>query len=295
MSSPLLLALPGNECWATVLARHTGGELGLLEVRCFPDGERYVRIDSPVSGRSVAVACTLRNPDEQILALCFTAAAARELGARRVGLVAPYLAYMRQDTRFRAGEAITSVTFGTLVSTVIDWLVTVDPHLHRHRSLAEVYRVPALAVTAAPAIGAWVRREHPDAVIVGPDEESRQWVTAVAEAAGVPWVTMIKARQGDHDVNVTAPELDPWRDRVPIVLDDIVSTASTMVAAVERLRASGFRAPVCVGVHAVFAPGATEALAAAGAARIVTCDTIPHPTNAIAVIPLLASAVLAQV
>lgn len=292
MLRPLLLPLPGNESWARALAAHMGAEVGTVHVRRFPDGERYVRLATPVGGRSVALACTLRDPDEQVLALCFAAAAARDLGARRIGLVAPYLAYMRQDARFRDGEAITSVTFGALLSSVLDWLVTVDPHLHRHRSLAEVYRIPAVAVSAAPAIAAWVRREHPDAVVVGPDAESRQWAAAVAEAAAVPWLTMTKSRQGDHDVAVSAPDLDAWRDRTPVVLDDIVSTASTMAAAVARLRAAGCRPPVCVGVHAVFAPGAAETLAAAGAARIVTCSTIPHATNAIDVTPLLAEAVL---
>lgn len=294
MLRPLLLPLPGNESWATALAAHAGAEVGTVEVRRFPDGERYVRIATPVAGRSVALACTLRDPDEHVLALCFAAAAARDLGARRIGLVAPYLAYMRQDARFRDGEAITSVTFGALLSSVLDWLVTVDPHLHRHRSLAEVYRIPAMAVSAAPAIAAWVRREHPDAVVVGPDAESRQWAAAVAEAAAVPWLTLTKSRQGDHAVEVSAPDLGAWRDRTPIVLDDILSTASTMAAAVTRLRAAGCRPPVCVGVHAVFAPGATELLAAAGAARVVTCGTIPHATNAIDVTPLLARAVREQ-
>jgi len=291
MTAPLVLALPGNEPWAAALAGAIGAELGAMRVRRFPDGERYVRLDTPVAGRSVVLACTLRDPDEHVLALCFAAAAARDLGAARIGLVAPYLAYMRQDARFRPGEAITSVTFGALLSSVFDWLATVDPHLHRHHALAEVYRVPATAVSAAPAIADWVRREQPDALLVGPDEESAQWATAVAAAAGLPWVVLTKSRHGDRDVEITAPELAVWRDCTPVVVDDIVSTAGTMAAVVARLRAAGLRAPVCVGVHAVFAPGAAEALVAAGAARVVTCDTIPHPTNAIGVLPLLAPAV----
>ena len=76
--------------------------------------------------------CTLTHPDQQFLLLVFAADAARELGAREVNLVAPYLAYMRQDKRFHDGESVTSRSFARMVSSTLDKLLTVDPHLHRY-------------------------------------------------------------------------------------------------------------------------------------------------------------------
>ncbi|WP_163434697.1 ribose-phosphate pyrophosphokinase-like domain-containing protein, partial [Escherichia coli] len=73
----------------------SGAALGRLESRRFPDGETYVRLACNVSGRDVAIVCTLAQPDEQFLRLVFAARAARDLGAATVTLVAPYLAYMR--------------------------------------------------------------------------------------------------------------------------------------------------------------------------------------------------------
>jgi ribose-phosphate pyrophosphokinase len=287
----LLLPFPGSETVATGLAAELDAEVGALTIRRFPDGESYVRIDTPVVGRSVVLVCTLRDPDQLTIPLLFAAATARELGAARIGLVAPYLAYMRQDARFRAGEAIASREFGRLLSGGVDWLATVDPHLHRHHDLSEVYQVPTAAVRAAPAVAAWIAREVTSPLLIGPDGESAQWVDDVATRIGAPHVVLAKVRHGDRDVQVSPPEIARWREHTPVLLDDIISTARTMIATVGHLRAAGLPPPVCVGVHAVFADDAHAALLAAGAARVITSDTIPHATNAIGTASLLAPAV----
>ena len=108
MSGLIVIAMPGNEAVAQGLARTLPGEIGAIEMRAFPDGETYLRFVSDVAGRSVAIVCTLAQPNEKILPLIFAAVTARELGAAKIGLVAPYLGYMRQDRRFKPGEAVTS-------------------------------------------------------------------------------------------------------------------------------------------------------------------------------------------
>ena len=288
-----MIPLPGNETLADALARALDAEIGQLTVRRFPDGESYVRIDSPVAGRDVTIACTLHRPDDKLLPLLFLAPTLRELGARRVGLVAPYLAYMRQDRRFREGEAITSLHFAALLSGAVDWLVTVDPHLHRRTSLAEIYSVPTSVLHAAPQIAEWIAESVPNPVLVGPDVESAQWVGAVAELAGAPSIVLEKLRRGDRDVSVSVPDIERWRDHTPVLVDDIISTARTMIETVAHLRRLELVAPVCVGVHAVFADQAYDELRLAGAGRVVTCNTIPHPSNGIDTIPLLSSEVSA--
>ena len=289
-NAPILFALPGNETLAASLGQALGAEGGPLVVRHFPDGETYVRIEREVRDRDVVLACTLDRPDEKILPLLFLAGTARELGARCVGLVAPYLAYMRQDRRFNEGEGVTSEQFAGLLSRSFDWLVTVDPHLHRRRSLAEIYTIPAEVVHAAPCVASWIREHVERPLLVGPDAESAQWVRAVALEAGAPVVILEKQRRGDRDVSVSVPDVERWRAHTPVLVDDIISTAHTMIETVRHLERAGLRRPVCVGVHAVFAPGAFDDLRAAGTARIVTCDTIPHPSNSITLAPELAAA-----
>lgn len=281
MMTPLLIAMPGNEAFTAQLGRALSWEIGALQVRRFPDGESNLRFLTGVAGREVAVVCTLDRPDNKFMALYLAASIARELGAARVGLIAPYLSYMRQDARFHDGEGITSVHFAKLVSGFCDWLVTVDPHLHRHRDLSEIYRIPAKVAHAAPAISQWIMQNLQHPVVIGPDAESEQWVAEVAKAAGCPYTVLQKVRHGDRDVEVSVPQPAQLRGMTPVLVDDIVSTARTMIAATAHLHAAGLAPPVCIAVHALFAGDAYEALQAAGIARVVSCNTVMHPTNAI--------------
>src|SRR5690606_18318447 len=91
-----------------------------------------------------------------------------------------------------------------------------------------------------------------DPLLVGPDSESGQWVSAVARAAGVPYIVLRKTRRGDHDVSVSVPDVERHRHRTPVLIDDIISTARTMIETVVHLKRAGLRPPVCIGVHAVF-------------------------------------------
>ncbi len=287
---PILFAMPDNEAFALHLDRAISCEVGQLEMRRFPDGETYVRILSEVRGRNVIFVCTLDRPDERILPLYFAARTARELGARRVGLIAPYLAYMRQDARFKEGEGITSTHFAAFLSGFCDWLVTVDPHLHRHHKLNEIYSIPTKVVHAAHAVGDWIAAnvEHP--VIIGPDAESEQWASKVAAVVGCSYNVLDKTRKGDRDVEVSALDSSAWKGGTPVLLDDIVSTGQTMIVAVRRLKDAGLPPPVCIAIHPVFADTAFQDLRNAGIDTIVSCNTIHHSTNQIDVSDAIAVA-----
>jgi ribose-phosphate pyrophosphokinase len=287
---PSLIALPGNEAHARAIGQALGAPVIVPELRQFPDGELYVRLDGELSGDAVIVG---NASGDNFLRVAFVAGTARDLGASRVGLVAPYLAYMRQDSRFKPGEGVTASYFARLVSSTVDWLVTVDPHLHRIGSLAGLYTIPTTVARAAPAIARWIGAEVARPVLVGPDAESVQWVSAVAEHCGAPFLILEKTRRGDRDVSITSPD-HAWNGHTPVLIDDIVSTGRTMIEATRQLRSVGAAAPICVAIHAVFADALHDLLIEAGARGIVTCDTISHATNQIAIAELLADAVRTQ-
>lgn len=288
---PVILAASGNEALAAKLAARLDFQLGAATLRRFPDGESYVRIESPVKERDVVVVCTLDRPDDKFLPLIFLAATARDLGAARVGLVCPYLAYMRQDKRFRDGEGVTSVYFAGAMGRSFDWIVTVDPHLHRRHSLSEIYPIPIIEAHAAPLIADWIRTHVASPVVVGPDAESAQWVGAVAADAGAKHLVLQKHRSGDREVEIS-PLRPSDRDLgMPVILDDIISSGETTAVAVKRLREAGYPAPYCLAVHGIFADRSRERVKEAGAREIVTTNTIPHPSNAVDVSGLLAEAV----
>ena len=284
----MLFSLPGNETMAHKLAEHLNAETSDATIRHFPDGESYVKLNSDVKGKCIIFVCTLHEPDDKLLPLYFLSQTAKDLGADCTCLVAPYLAYMRQDKRFQPGEGITSTYFGKLISSFADSLITVDPHLHRRSSLSEVYQIPNRVIHAALHISQWVKANIEKPVLIGPDNESVQWVSEVAKNAGAPFTILQKIRHGDRDVEVSIPDVENYKDHTPVLVDDIISTARTMIETVNHLKKAGMKPPVCIGVHAVFAGNAYEELMKSGAAMVVTCNTIPHKTNKIDLSDILA-------
>lgn len=286
----LILPLPGNETFARPLADAGGWELGALETRRFPDGETYVRILSDVKGKPVDLVATLARSDDGFLRLIFTADAVRSLGARGVNLIAPYLSYMRQDRRFQPGEAVTSKIFARLVSSSFDRLITVDPHLHRYPSLSALYTIPTHTLHAAPLLADWIASEVEKPLIVGPDEESEQWVSAIAARIGAPHAVLRKIRHGDRDVDIALPDLSEWRGRQPVLADDIASSGRTLIEAARQLPLQGFARPVVAVVHGIFAEDSFQRLAPL-CDRIVSSDSVPHESNAVALAPMIARAI----
>ena len=276
-----LYAMPGNEAFAELLSLHTGYQRRQLLLHHFPDGETLVQMASPAPGGDAIIVCTLDHPNTKVLPLMMAAATARELGAARVGLVAPYLAYMRQDMRFHPGEAISAKIFGDWLGRTFDWLVTVDPHLHRYATLAEVYPRAAHVVHAASQLAVWIDAHVTLPLIIGPDSESAQCVTAVSNLLCAPSVVARKERHGDRDVEVFLPQIDNWRDHTPVLLDDIVASGSTMVQTLRSLHGRTSRPPVCVALHGLFAEDSLENLRTEGAGLVVTSNSVINTASQI--------------
>lgn len=294
MKNSILFSFPEDRTMGEALAKRLDIEIGSLDLRYFPDGETYVRIDSDVKGKQVLLVCSLDRPDPKLLPLIFLSKTAKQLGAEKILLVSPYLAYMRQDKRFHEGEAVTSEIFAALISEFADWMVTIDPHLHRRSNLSEIYTIPTSVIHAAASISTWIKENIEKPLLIGPDRESEQWVSEVAAPAEAPFIVLDKIRRGDRDVEVSVPDVKNYIDYTPVLVDDIISTAKTMIAAVLRLKAAGMKPPVCIGVHAVFAENSYQELVQSGVDRVVTCNTIPHPSNTIDISTQLIEQILKQ-
>lgn len=284
-----LLAFDDERVQATNLAQALGVPLHLVARHLFPDGE--VRLTLPPSlPPRVVVLRGLHRPGDKVLELLMVAPAARELGAQRVELVVPYLAYMRQDRAFNPGEVVSQRHLGMLLAAAFEAVYTVDPHLHRVASLTDV--VPgrvAVAVSAAPLLGDWVAARLSNAVLIGPDEDSATWVQAAADRHGLAWGVGRKVRRGDRDVSVELPALD-LRGRAVVLLDAVASTGSTLVQAAGHLLARGAASVDVAVTHALFVGDAMVALRDAGVRQVWSTDTVPHATNVMRVAPLLAQA-----
>jgi len=270
-------------------------EAGKFETRKFPDGESYLNILSDVNKKRVIVVASLLSPDDKILQLIFLARTLRELGALNVGIVAPYLGYMRQDKKFKPGEALTSKIFAGLINEYFDWLITVDPHLHRYQNLNEIYSIPTQTLHARNLLASWVKANKPDALLVGPDEESEQWVGAVAERAGVNFCVATKQRFGDTNVQITFPDLPADQSVAVIVVDDIISSGYTMLESVRALKLLNRTDITCLAVHGIFAAMVDRKLQKAGVSQIVTTNSIAHESNAIDLSELIVPAIIEMI
>jgi len=212
--------------------------------------------------------------------------------AGRIGLVAPYLGYMRQDKKFQQGEAVTADIFAAFLSQTVDWLVTIDPHLHRHKKLDEIYSIPSMAIHANDLIAEWIRANINRPLLIGPDAESAQWVSQVAKKADAPFEILTKVRHGDRNVVVSIPNVEAYHNHTPVLIDDIISTAGTMIKTVKHLKDAGMKPPVCIGVHGIFAGSAYENLLACGVEKIVTSNSISHKSNGISIENIITAAVV---
>jgi ribose-phosphate pyrophosphokinase len=121
-------------------------------------------------------------------------------------------------------------------------------------------------------------------LIIGPDSESEQWVSADAKDAGAPYTVLQKIRHGDRDVEISIRDTGGVRGRTPVFVDDIISSGRTMVEAIRLIAPAATRPPVCVAVHGIFADNSDLLLAKAGA-RVVTSNSVARPTNSIDIGP----------
>lgn len=278
------------------LAGASGLQAACIERHRFPDGESRLRL--PVAGGRplpphVVLFRGLEHPNEKLVELMLAARTARELGATQLTLVAPYLAYMRQDMAFRPGEAVSQRIVGGFLASLFDALVTVDPHLHRVATLVEAVPLAhAVALSAAPLLADVIARHCERPMLIGPDEESEQWVRVAAERHGFEHAVCRKLRHGDHEVAIDLPPV-AVRDRAVVLLDDVASSGRTLARAAALLCEAGAASVDVAVTHALFADDALPTILAAGVGRVWSTDCIPHPTNAVNVAPLLAAALRA--
>jgi len=286
---PLLLAFEDEAALARELAAALALPLAFVACHRFPDGELRLVLPKPLPAR-VLLLRGLQQPNDKLVELLIAAPAAREWGARQLWLIAPYLAYMRQDIEFTPGEAVSQRHIARLLAGHFERVITIDPHLHRIASLDEV--MPAgtgLALSAAPLLGAWVAQQVPGALLIGPDEESAQWVREAARAGGLDHAVGHKLRHGDHQVSLALPELEV-AGRAVVLLDDMASTGRTLIGAAQQLLARGAASVDVAVTHALFNGDALPALHSAGVRHVWSSNAVPHASNAVSVAPLLAAA-----
>ncbi len=224
--------------------------------------------------------------DMSLFDIIVAAETAKDLGARKVILVAPYLAYMRQDKRFKSGEAITSRIMAKHLNICIDKIITIDPHLHRYRSLKDIFTISAKRLTANSVIADFIKKRFKNPVIIGPDWESYQWAEYIAKMVGCESTVLEKTRFSSR--RVTSKMIKPvdCAHKEAIIIDDIISTGNTMIQAAKEARKLKARKVIAIGVHGLFVEKGHERMQKYFDS-IMTTNCIEHTSNKIDVTSLL--------
>ena len=296
MTDAVIQSLPTGADDARRLAALLGLALQDIALHDFPDGEMRVTV-GPAASTTIIYA-SLDRPNDKLLAILFAAEALRRAGARRLVLLAPYLCYMRQDTAFHEGEAISQKAVGRLIAGIVDRVITVDAHLHRTADIGAVFPgIEAENLSAMAAIAMALRKTgiDPATVAIGPDAESRPWVSDLADQLGLAHTVARKIRHGDRTVEIGFAEAGLVAGRPVLLVDDIVSSGGTLIACARALRAAGATTIDAVVTHALFAPEMAVAFADAGIRSVRSTSSVPHPTNAIPLDDILATALRREI
>ncbi|HEX5358198.1 MAG TPA: ribose-phosphate diphosphokinase [Aquabacterium sp.] len=293
--SALLLYFADEQAAAERLAQACGMQAACVATHRFPDDELRLRLPLDAHGAlpgQLVIYRSLDRPNDKLIELLLVSRQARELGARHITLVAPYLAYMRQDIAFHPGEIVSQKVVGQFLADLFDAVITVDPHLHRIATLKEAIQLEhAISLSGAPMLAQLIARHHDKPLLIGPDAESAQWIQAAAQAFHFDHGVCTKERHGDKDVEITLPRVDVHQ-RAVVLLDDVASSGRTLAGATRLLLQAGALSVDVAVTHALFAGDALAVIKAAGVRHVWSTDCIAHESNAIDMAPLLAQALL---
>ena len=247
-----------------------------LIVKNFPDGELCIRFMTKIKGDVVALVQSFYGDiNDCVIEVIFAAKTAKELGAKKVILVAPYFPYLRQDKIFHKGEAVSLSIIAELMDKYFDAIYIMDPHLHRKNKLENIFKIKTKKLIANSLIANYIKEHISNPVVIGPDEESYKWARSVAEMLGVESSILKKKRYSSYHVVVKLNKKFDLKDKNVVIVDDIVSTGHTILETTKILKRLGAKKVHCICVHGIFADNALTKLKKAGI-KVVSTNTIPN-------------------
>jgi ribose-phosphate pyrophosphokinase len=293
-----LLAGTANLPLADAVATALGARLGRRVLERFPDGEVHVEVQDSVRGHDVYLLQSTSPPAEaHLIELLFLADACRRAGAAQITAIMPYFGYARQDRRASGREAVPARLVADLLATSgLQRVVAVDFH---NSGLEAVFSLPLEHLSAVPLLVEAVRRRvPPNGVIVAPDFGAARLAERYSALLDLPVAIVHKTRLSGDAVRAGDMTGDV-RDRVPLVVDDMLGTAGTVQAAAEAVvAAGGVPETSVIASHALLVGAAVERLRQMPVRRLVVTDSVAQPASLalplqiVTLAPLLAEAIV---
>jgi len=281
----LICGLSNSNALTKSIAGLSKSKYSNILISKFPDGESYLRFPRDVKGKNVFLVSSLYpNPNKSLMELILAYKTAKNLKAKKVHLLIPYLAYMRQDKRFKPGESISSKIMAELLSSA-DSLTTLDPHLHRIKSLNQIFKTKTKVLHAAGLLSKPIKERFKDYLLIGPDIESHQWVSQIAKQTGNEFIVLRKTRFSSRKVKIKFPKYD-FKNKKVLVIDDMVTSGHTIIETARLLKKKGVSKVALACVHGIFAENALTKLQKAGINPIVCTNSVQSSKSKIDIAPL---------
>lgn len=291
---------------AASVARELGEKLCYVETRKFPDGERYLRISESVENEEVTVIQSTGYPqDENLMELIFMIANLKDLGAKKVRVVVPYMGYARQEKRFNPGETISAkIVCEMIESAGADEFITFNIH---EKCVLDFFNIPARNISAMPDIADYLnkkffKKEDAKPLIIAPDKGAYGFAQEISEIIGCDCTYLTKVRLGPDKVETKIVDVrcdsesentvnvDSVKGMHAIIVDDIIATGGTIVNAINILKQYGASFVDVCCVHPILTNNGATRIYAAGANKIIGTNSLSSDTSRVSIASSIADA-----
>jgi len=265
-----------NKPLAQKIAKDLGLALSNLEIHIFPDGEKRVRVLGKVVNEDcIVVQPTSPEPDKNYMELFFIVDALRRSGANKIKAVIPYLGYQRQDHVFRIGEAVSLEVIATLLKWGgVDEVISFDLHSIK---IPEIFKIKLTHLSALSIFAKEIKKIGKESVLVSPDMGGIRRIKILSEMLNnMPYAVIEKNRDLATGV-ITMTGISGKVEKNAIIVDDMISTGSTIVTAANLLKNKGAKNIYVFATHAVFSKDAPNILNNSALQKIFVTDTIDIP------------------
>ncbi|MBI4972034.1 MAG: ribose-phosphate pyrophosphokinase [Candidatus Omnitrophica bacterium] len=292
-----ILTGSSNPELAKAICNYLEVPLGQAVVDRFPGGEIHVQIKDNIRGKDIfIVQPTCEPPNANLMELLILIDAAKRASASRVTAVLPYYGYARQDRKDRPRVPITAKLVANLITTAkADRVLTMDLHAGQIQGFFDIPVDHLYSINVL--VDYFKKKKIKDLIVVSPDVGGIKMARAYSKALNVPFAIVDKQRESDRQTRVMNI-IGNVRGKNVVIVDDLVSTAGSLVEAANALKEQGVKDIYAAIVHPVLAGPAIERLQGSVIRELVVTDSIPlskekriPKIKVLSVAPLLAEAI----
>ena len=286
---------------AANVARELCEEVCYVETRKFPDGERYLRIPCEIKDEVTVIQSTGYPQDENLMELLFIISNLKDLGAKKVRVVVPYMGYARQEKRFNPGETISAKIVCELIEAAgADEFITFNIH---EKCVLDFFDIPARNLSAMPAIAEFLNETSDEKpLIIAPDKGAYGFAQEISEIIGCDCTYLTKVRLGPDKVETKIVDVrcdsesentvnvDSVKGKHAIIIDDIIATGGTIVNAINILKQYGASTIDVCCVHPILTNNGVTRIYSAGANKIIGTNSLSSDTSRVSLAKSIADA-----